>query len=204
VALSQSDIQTLASGAGLSAARAKVAAAIAMAESGGNPAARNDKGRDDSYGLWQINMKGALGPERRRKLGLTSDSQLLDPVTNARAMAVISSRGGNFSPWSTYTNGAYRKYLDGAAGGGDVVNAGFNIPGVDIPDFMAPFKQFGHLVDAVDKTAAWISNSENWVRILYVIGGIVMVDIAIVLLIKDSAAGKAATRTAKTALKVAT
>ena len=112
MALSQSAIYTLALESGLTPARAKVAAAIAMAESGGDPNAHNSKPPDDSYGLWQINMIGSLGPARRAHFHLTSDAQLLDPKMNAAAMYSISIHGGNFSPWSTYTSGSYRKYLD--------------------------------------------------------------------------------------------
>jgi hypothetical protein len=46
-------------------ADAVVAVAIALAESGGNPAAHNPVPPDDSWGLWQINMRGHLGPVRR-------------------------------------------------------------------------------------------------------------------------------------------
>ncbi|MFE4960417.1 hypothetical protein ACFRCW_42385 [Streptomyces sp. NPDC056653] len=111
--------------AGLSADRARVAAAVAMAESGGRTTAHNPIPPDDSYGLWQINMLGSMGPDRRAKLGISSNSGLYDPAVNARAMAMISSGGSNFGPWSTYTNGAYKKHLGQSAGTtGGVVPAG--------------------------------------------------------------------------------
>lgn len=75
-----------------------MAVAIAEAESGGNPKAYNGKGADDSYGLWQINMKAHSVGE----LGISSKDALYDPVTNARAMVKISGSGGNWKPWSTY------------------------------------------------------------------------------------------------------
>lgn len=61
--------------------------AIAMRESSLQPMAFNGNAAtgDKSYGLWQINMLGAMGAERRRILGLSTDEQLFDPLANARA-----------------------------------------------------------------------------------------------------------------------
>lgn len=79
-----------------------MAVAIAMAESGGNPKAYNGKGRDESYGLWQINMKASEVGDRRAALGIASNEALYDPLVNARAMVKISNSGANWKPWSTY------------------------------------------------------------------------------------------------------
>lgn len=94
-----------------------IAVAVALAESGGDPRAHNDVRPDNSYGLWQINMLGALGPARRREFGLESDRELFDPAENAKAANRISGDGRSWTPWSTYTNGAYRRYLDEARRG---------------------------------------------------------------------------------------
>src|SRR3954465_3981494 len=69
---------------------------IAYAESGGNPAAHNDnpKTGDESYGLWQINMIGKLGPARRKAFGITDNKQLFDPATNAKAAHIIYQSQG--------------------------------------------------------------------------------------------------------------
>lgn len=104
--------------AGFTGEALKTIVAIGGAESGWNPKAHNAVPPDDSYGVWQINMLGSLGPERRAKFGLSSNSELFDPVVNARAAWEISSHGSNFKPWSTYTNGAYKKHMTGA--GSDV------------------------------------------------------------------------------------
>lgn len=90
------------------------AVAVALAESGGRTTAHNATPPDDSYGLWQINMLGALGPDRRRQYHLKSDDQLFDPDTNARVANSISGDGHDFTPWSTYTNGAYKDHLTAA------------------------------------------------------------------------------------------
>lgn len=98
---------------GGSAAAAPVAAAIAMAESAGNPMSHNGNAGtgDNSYGLWQINMIGSLGPARRAQYGLPSNEALFDPVTNARVAVAMSGNGTNWSPWTTYISGAFRRYL---------------------------------------------------------------------------------------------
>jgi hypothetical protein len=87
-------------GAGGPAQVAHMAAAIAMAESGGRSRVVNSIG---AAGLWQI-------------YGLPFPGDPLDPQTNAR-MAVSKYRGagGSFSPWVAFTNGSYRQFM---AGGG--------------------------------------------------------------------------------------
>lgn len=111
--LSYSQLEGLWIQAGGSAASAPIAAAIALAESGGNPSSHNGNAGtgDNSYGLWQINMIGSMGPARLAEFGLTSNTQLFDPLTNAKAAVKVSNGGSNFGPWTTYTSGAYRKFL---------------------------------------------------------------------------------------------
>lgn len=82
---------------------ARIMAAIAMAESRG----RNIKQQGQPYattgwGLWQITPGG---PE------------LLNPMANARA-AVEKYNARGFEPWTTYTSGAYKQFLQGGNAGG--------------------------------------------------------------------------------------
>jgi hypothetical protein len=91
------------------------AVAVALAESGGNTKSHNAAPPDNSYGLWQINMLGAMGPERRRQYHLHSNNDLFNPDTNAKVAYSMSGHGKSWSPWSTYTGGAYRKYLSKAS-----------------------------------------------------------------------------------------
>lgn len=92
-----------------------IAVAIALAESiGGHPMAHNTTGRDNSYGLWQINMYGSLGPSRLKSLGLRSYEDLFDPATNARAAYIISGGGKDFGSWTTYTHGTYKNHWNQA------------------------------------------------------------------------------------------
>lgn len=83
--------------AGGSAAKAPLMAAIALAESGGNPRAMNPSG---ASGLWQI-----LGAPQ----GWSGSEDWFDPSTNARA-AVAKEETQGLGAWTTYTSGAYKLY----------------------------------------------------------------------------------------------
>jgi len=88
----------------------KTAWAIAKRESGGRPEAYNpDRSTgDNSYGLFQINMLGDMGPSRRKQFGIQSNEQLLDPNINAKAAYQMSKGGTDFGAWGIGPN-AYRK-----------------------------------------------------------------------------------------------
>lgn len=93
---------------------APVMAAIALAESGGRTDALNTKPPDYSVGLWQVNYYGSLGPSRTAAYG--APTQLAaNPDAQAKAAVAISGNGTNLKPWSTYTSGAYRRFLDSNA-----------------------------------------------------------------------------------------
>lgn len=103
--------------AGFTGAGLSTAEAVAEAESGGNARAHNGNAAtgDNSYGLFQINMLGAMGPERRSEFHLPSNASLFDPETNARVAYALSKHGTDWSPWSTFKSGAYRRFLGGDA-----------------------------------------------------------------------------------------
>jgi hypothetical protein len=112
MALNPSQLLQLAQGAGFKGQDAQTMAAIAMAESSGDPGAHNRNARtgDDSYGLAQINMLGSMGPARLKQFGLQSPSQLLDPQTNFKAAKQVKDSSG-FGAWSTYGSGGYKQFL---------------------------------------------------------------------------------------------
>lgn len=88
----------------------KKAYAIAMRESGGRPTAFNPdvSTGDQSYGLFQINMLGNLGPARRKQFGLTSNEELLNPEKNAQVAFRMSKGGTDWGAWGIGPN-AYRR-----------------------------------------------------------------------------------------------
>lgn len=116
------DLMGILRNAGFSGASLNTAYAVAMAESGGNAKAFNGNAGtgDKSYGLFQINMLGGMGPERRKAYGLSSDADLYDAQRNAQIAYKMSKGGTDWSPWSTYKRGDYKKYLgqSGASVGG--------------------------------------------------------------------------------------
>ncbi len=109
------NLVSLARSAGFTGNNAAIMAAIAMAESGGRSSAHNNNARtgDNSYGLWQINMLGGMGPERRRAFGIGSNEALFDPAVNANAARQVFQSQG-FGAWSVYRSGAYKQYLPAA------------------------------------------------------------------------------------------
>lgn len=216
--LSQSDLYTLAKKAGLPDSSAKVAAAIAMAESGGDPNVHNTNKStgDDSYGLWQINMLGDMGPKRRKQFGILADGQLIDPTENAKAMASLSQQGRDFSPWTTYTTSdptrSYKRFMGNTVAdtGKDYNQSNFQRwTGIDTtPDLSNPLTTINN---ALSKTGAWVSDSHNWIRVAFVAGGGVLVLGALIVIIGDTKAGQLAmsltppgkaTQVAKTVKKV--
>lgn len=115
--LSPEQIAQAAHDAGFRGHDLTTAVAVALAESGGDPRAHNPVPPDNSYGLWQINMIGALGPDRRHQFHLDANKDLYDPETNAEAAFAISGKGNSFQPWTTFTSGAYKSHLDEARKG---------------------------------------------------------------------------------------
>lgn len=110
--LSASEIRRYAAGAGFAGDDLNKAVAIALAESGGNPNAHNDKGKDDSYGLWQINMLGSLGPDRRKRYKIAANTDLFKPEENARVAYAIYKDNGGFKPWTTFTSGRFQAFMN--------------------------------------------------------------------------------------------
>lgn len=100
---------------GLAPEKAILMAAVGMAESSGRTDVVNDNPQtgDNSYGLWQINMIGTLGPSRLAKYGLRSFDDLKDPETNARVMANILGSSG-ITAWGAYKDKRYLQYMSEA------------------------------------------------------------------------------------------
>lgn len=86
-----SGLESLWESAGGSYSAAFTAAEIAIAESGGQQYATGAAGEE---GYWQINpVNGSLAT--------------YNAYGNARSAIILSDNGTNWSPWTTYTSGAY-------------------------------------------------------------------------------------------------
>lgn len=125
----KSDLMKLWVNAGGDASVANEAAAIALAESGGNAGARNKIG---ATGLWQIYN------------GKNTSMGLKDPVANARAAVQKYNAAGGFTPWTVYTGAdtgpgggpgakTYQQYLGDAAGGAGGAGLGAASAGKQTP-----------------------------------------------------------------------
>jgi Lysozyme like domain len=168
---------------------APIAAAIAMAESGGDSEATdNDSNGTTDRGLWQINSLWG---------GLSS----YDVDTNAKAAIKISNNGGDWNPWTTFTSGAYRKFLSSVSPEA-VTAAQQNVTGSGSP---APPGQSGSTgligdienilgitaaksaatdLSALVSGALWLFNPGHWFRIGSFFTGAVLLGFGIFLLAK--------------------
>ena len=90
------------------------ACAIAKAESNGRPLAFNGnvKTGDSSYGVFQINMLGELGSDRREKFELDSNAELLNPVVNAQIALHMTKGGEDWSSWSSVNGKRYQEWYN--------------------------------------------------------------------------------------------
>lgn len=89
--------------AGGNKAMAPLMAAIALAESSGNPDATNPNdngGTQTSWGLWQISLGNHNSPSPSWN----------DPLTNAK-LAVGKYNSQGLGAWGTYSSGAYKQYM---------------------------------------------------------------------------------------------
>lgn len=150
-----------------------VAVAIALAESGGDRMAVNAS--SGATGLWQIHPGG---------------NQYLNAGTNAEtAWAKYEGAGHSFSPWSTYTSKAYlvklpaaeiavrQTYTGGAVEQGlKGIIPGFSFVG-DIAKDLATFFQ-------------WITSGETWIRLGEVVGGAILLLLALYYLFTSTRIGK--------------
>jgi len=123
---SAAEVYAWLTGAGFSPESATTMVAIAQAESSMRDDALGDVKIQDSiwgpsYGLFQVRtLKQQTGTG-----GVRDISALTDPAKQAAAAYSISNKGTDFSPWSAYTNGSYKKFLGlaEASGSTNAINA---------------------------------------------------------------------------------
>lgn len=150
--LTPQQLYALARGAGLDPGQAIIAAAVALAESGGDPAAVGDEGIQTgtwgpSVGLWQVrSLKADYGTGRARDA-----ARLADPALNAASMAEISGQGASWRPWSAYTSGRYRQFIPTVTGETGVPKGTMDKPS------RGPLNPFG-LLDGVQKDLGGLPN----------------------------------------------
>jgi hypothetical protein len=111
--LTDKDLVLLLKTVGFEGKALRTAWAIAKTESSGRPMAYNGnrKTGDSSYGIFQINMLGNLGIDRKEKFDLKSNVLLFDPVINAEITYYMTNGGKNWSAWKGLTPRAKEFYL---------------------------------------------------------------------------------------------
>ena len=112
--LTDSQLVELLKAVGFKGKALRTAWAVAKAESNGRPFAFNGNTNtgDSSYGIFQINMLGTLGPDRRDKFDLDLNAELFSPVRNAKIVYHMTKGGIDWSSWSSYNKGAIYKWLN--------------------------------------------------------------------------------------------
>lgn len=168
-----------------------IAIAVALAESGGNMMAHNRIPPDDSYGLWQINMIGDLGPTRRKEFGISKNNDLYDPTLNAKAAKKIKDAHG-WGQWSTYKSGKYVGYMGRA-------RAAAANPDTKLVQWQSPFDDKGGIaqsdapssMDPLEIIGAVFKPLIDFIkgiglRLAGFIGGGVLIILAIVLYVRKA------------------
>lgn len=146
----------------------QIMAALAEAESSGNPNARNPSG---ASGLWQIM------PSHVHDSGWTFGSNFFDPATNARMAEFVYQHQG-YTAWTTFSSGAYKKFL----GGSVTDNTGFNLP--NIPN---PLSGLGNALSGADDALnafKFVLDVGFWKRIGIGAIGVFLILIGIIVLLR--------------------
>jgi len=180
--LSKSQLEALWVKAGGPRAQAQVAAAIALAESGGSPTARNPEGPEHAEGAWQI--KGQL-----------VRGNPFSPEVSA-ANAVAKYKAGGFKEWTTFTSGAYKKYLgSGSSSTPELIEGESSIPVVGaVGGFLTNLgKNTAESVNEalnplspVESFLGALVNPTTWLRVAEGVGGIILFMVGLKTLTRGS------------------
>lgn len=165
------------------------AAAIAEAESSGNPDVVNSIG---CVGLWQINQPAWASKG-------WSVAWLQVPANNAAAAYIVYQAQG-WQAWTTYTSGAYKQYMSGASSASTDQPTSDNGP---LPSYIPGSQTVNNTVNTVNSVAELVSKlsqPQTWKQILYILVGIILV---IMGLVKMGTQNKTLQSAAKAAGKVA-
>lgn len=188
-ALTPPQIAGYAKAAGFTGGDIAIATAIAMAESDGNPRAHNTNAStgDNSYGLWQINMLGRLEAPRKIAFGITSNEQLFDPLTNAKAAKHVRMTQG-WTAWSVYGGTKFRNALPIAT---QAANAPV-MPSGDAQGFNNPFDALNpaaQLQAIIDRVLKWIQ--EQFLRVAMFLGGVFLAWLGVQIFVASKVAPRA-------------
>lgn len=111
--LTDGELKELLSAVGFEGKALKTAWAIAKSESNARPMSYNGNRNtgDSSYGIFQINMLGKLGIDRKEKFDLKSNILLFDPVINAEITYHMTKGGIDWSSWPSHNSERFKEFL---------------------------------------------------------------------------------------------
>lgn len=176
------DLKSLWQQAGGSAIVADMAAAVAMAESGGDPNATNTNSDGSTdRGLWQINS-------------VHGSQSTTDPLANAKAAVQISSNGSNWRPWCTTWSGPCTgSYLDSSAPVMKYLPSGSNT-GITTASTSSGSVQNADWLDNLNPSkwaSAFLTPIGRWFFYgLMTLGGITLAAGAVLILLNESKTAK--------------
>ena len=112
--LTDGELKELLSAVGFEGKALKQAWAIAKSESNARPMAYNGNRNtgDSSYGIFQINMLGELGIDRKEKFELRSNILLFDPVINSEITYYMTKGGTDWSSWSSLNGVRFKEFVN--------------------------------------------------------------------------------------------
>ncbi|MBT2400643.1 hypothetical protein [Streptomyces sp. ISL-100] len=189
------------------------AVAVALAESGGKIRVVNESGNSPASrdrGLWQINDYWHKE---------VSDAEAFNPPAAAKHVYRISNGGKSWSQWVTWTNGMAGAQMGRAAlaaakvtgnpgavqidndwwdpldilpdsdggGGGDGPDVGGLTDALMFP--LELVKYAGQVTEIMVKSAAWMMNPANWLRVLEVAAGAGVVILGVKMLASSGVGG---------------
>jgi hypothetical protein len=200
--LSDAQIAGWAIQAGFSGADLQKAVAIAIAESGGRVDAtnHNTNGSTD-YGVWQINSIHADEFAKYPQWWSVENADM--------AHDIYAAAGNSFSPWTTYTSGAYQMYMSRAATAAGAPDKG-NVTGgpqdtttvTEIPGVTSIATSLSAFSQGLAGIAKWVGTPSNWERVgLVLIGGALVV--GALVMIADQAVPASVKRNVNAAVKAA-
>lgn len=201
--LSAREIGAVAFFVGFPMSAVPTATAIALAESSGNTNAvnRNANGSTD-HGLWQINDKAHADL-------ITKYGNINDPIANGKAaLAVYKAAGNSFTPWSTYTSGAYKHFL--TSSNTSAAKDGANNDLETIQSFPNDSTITAKASSPLDNLTATLTNPLNavgsalntltspatWLRVALIVGGALVVMVGIVFMVESDKSVQSVTKLA--------
>lgn len=184
---SQTEIQAAWIAAGVTPSRARIASAIAMAESGGDDSKVSPT---NDHGYMQINLPSH--PD-------VSAACAHNFACATRAAIRISKRGTDFSPWTTYKNGEYEHHLTSGSttgtaalpGPGDILphilfpELGPLAPDIPLPSLSDPLGPFKAIASFFTKLLS-LFYAKTWIKIGKVILGFTFILYGLNALVKSS------------------